>query len=314
MSDILDFNKIKNTVSGMADRSIDAIIGGETASNPAKPDFSKFMQKVGAEDLSRSNMFLVRFTDFSATIKADGVVTTLLNQGVGAAIQSTTDKLIDFGTDKIREYGGNVLLNSQTGKKLMGAYNPKLLKTILPGEWLDGILPTGFDVNKDLAMLVKAVTVPATSLDTTKLMFDKAPVSAVKGRTVDNITMTFYLTTGHVERAAMIQWMNMIHNPFTNEYGFYESYAQDIDIYTLDRRGVPCGVTKAVGCFPISVGAVNLDFDNNNQIATFDVEFTTSLIQVKKFDQANPLFDESLSIIQNVVTNPLYSKIKGKLF
>ena len=304
MFNVPDYNVIKNTVSGYVDKGVDYITG---AGDPGKPDLSKFMQKVGAEDLARPNLFLVRFTDFSATIKADGVVSFGIRDALPT--QSNWDKLKDFGTDKIREYGGNVLMNTEIGKKLMGAYNPKLLRTILPGEWLDGIIPTGFDINKDLAMLVKAVNMPGTSLDVTKSYFDKRPVSEVKGRSVENIRMTLYLRPGQVERAAMLSWMNMIHDPTRNEFGLYEQYTQDIEIYSLDRRGVPSGVTKCVGCFPVAISAVNFDYDSNNTIATFDVEFTVSTIQVKKFDGQNPFLDEAISILDNVKSNPFTSKI-----
>ena len=304
MFNVPDYNEIRNTVSGYVDKGVDYVTG---AGGPGKPDLSQFMMKVGAEDLARPNLFLVRFTDFSATIKADGVVTF----GVRDALDNVTnfDKLKDFGINKVREYGGNILMNSETGKKLMGAYNPKLLKTILPGEWLDGILPSGFDVNKDLAMLVKAVNMPGTSLEVSKNYFDKRPISAAKGRAVDNITMTFYLRPGQVERAAMISWMNMVHDPFRNEFGLYEEFTQDIEIYSLDRRGVPVGVTKCVGCFPVGISAVSFDYDSNNTVATFDVDFTVSTIQVKKFDGQNPFFDEAISIFDNVKTNPFTTKI-----
>ncbi|MGL5307578.1 MAG: hypothetical protein ACRC9Y_15820 [Aeromonas veronii] len=304
MFNVPDYNQIRNTVSGYVDKGVDYITG---AGSPGKPDLAQFMMKVGAEDLARPNLFLVRFTDFSATIKADGIVSF----GIRDALEqpSNLKKLTDFGINKVREYGGNVLMNSEVGKKLMGAYNPKLLKTILPGEWLDGILPSGFDINKDLAMLVKAINMPGTTLDTTKMYFDKRPVSVAKGRNVENIRLTMYLRPGMIERAAMLSWMNMVHDPHRNEFGLYEEYTQDIEIYSLDRRGVPMGVTKCVGCFPTSVSSVSFDYDSNNTIATFDVEFTVSTIQVKKFDGQNPFLDEAISILDNVKTNPFTNKI-----
>lgn len=304
MFEIPDYNQIRNTVSGYVDKGVDYLTGSQ---NPAKPDFSQFMMKVGADDLARPNLFLVRFTDFTATIKADGVV------GFKEESKSNWDKISDFGINKVREYGGNILMNSEVGKKLMGAYNPKLIRTILPGEWLDGIIPSGFDINKDLAMLVKAVNMPGTSLDTNKMYFDKRPVTAVRGRAVENITMTFYSRPGMTERSAILTWMNMVHDPYRNEFGLYEEYAQDIEIYSLDRRGVPMGVTKCVGCFPINVSSVSFDHDNNNSVATFDVEFTVSTIQVKKFDGQNPFFDEAISIYDNIKTNPVLGKVTDKI-
>lgn len=302
------------TIDSMKDSAFNAVesIFDNTVGNggPARPDFSKFMNKIGAEDLSRPNLFLVRFSNFATTIHADGVMDFYEYVATGSEEQSLFDKALDFGIDAVREYGPGLAMQTELGKKIMGAYNPKLLKTILPGEFVDGILPTGFDINKDLAMLVKAVTLPGTSLDVTKMYMDKKATPVATSRSNDNIKMTFYLRTNHAERQAMVAWMNMVHDQFTNEFGFYDSYAREIEIYPLDRRGIPLSVTKCAGCFPVNVSEVSYDTDSNNAIAMFDVEFTTSTMQTKSFEGSSPFIDEALSIYGNVKTNP----ILGKLF
>lgn len=299
-------DSVINSGSDLFDKGVDIITGGN---NPAAPDFSKFMNKVGAEDLSRPNLFLVRFSNFATHIKADGVMDFLTDVAGPDQAGSSLARLADWGTDQIREHGVGIAMNSEIGKKLMGAYNPKLLRTILPGEFLDGIIPTGFDINKDLAMLVKAASIPGTGFDTKRNYADKKPITTVSGRNVDNITLTFYLRTNHMERAAMHSWMNMVQDPTTNEFGFYDTYARDIEIYPLDRRGVPMSVTKLDGCFPVSLSPINYDTDSNNMIATFDVEFTVSTMVTKEFTGNSPFFNEARSIWDNVKTNPSLGKL-----
>lgn len=288
------------------DQGVDLITGG---SNPASPDFSKFMNKVGAEDLSRPNLFLVRFSNFATHINADGVMDFLSDVGGPTQGLSSLERGAEWGLDQIREFGVGMAMNSEIGQKLMGAYNPKLLRTILPGEFLDGIIPMGFDINKDLAMLVKAASIPGTGFDTSRHFADKKPVTTVSGRSVDNITLTFYLRTNHMERAAMHAWMNMVQDPTTNEYGFYDTYARDIEIYPLDRRGVPMSVTKLDGCFPVSLSPINYDTDSNNMVATFDVEFTVSTMVTKEFTGSSPFFNEARSILENARSNPALGKL-----
>lgn len=303
---IPSIDSIIDSGKDLFDKGVDIITGGD---NPASPDFSKFMNKVGAEDLSRPNLFLVRFSNFATHIKADGVMDFLPDLGGPNPGGSSLERLSDWGIDQIREFGVGMAMNSEIGKKLMGAYNPKLLRTILPGEFLDGIIPMGFDINKDIAMLVKAASIPGTGFDTGRNYADKKPMTTVTGRSVDNITLTFYLRTNHMERAAMHAWMNMVQDPTTNEFGFYDTYAREIEIYPLDRSGVPMSVTKLDGCFPVSLSPINYDTDSNNMVATFDVEFTVSTMVTKEFNGSSPFFNEARSIWENVKTNPALGKL-----
>lgn len=292
------FDKAMGYGGRLTDAAVDSVI---QSANPGKPDFTKFMERVGQYDLSRPNLFLVRFTDFSANIKGDDVISRSLSQNM--------DLLLDFGIEKIVDYGQTVVLNSDIGRKALGAIDPDILRTIIPGEFLDGIIPNGTDLNKDIAILVKAVSSPGTNFDATKTYHDRTPTPVVKGRNFDNIKITFYLTPGQVERSAFISWMEKVHNPKNNTYGMYEDYAQDIEIYSLDRKGNPKGVTKCIGCFPVSVSGVDFDVDNNNTVATFEVEFTISRMVVKRFND-KPLINEAASIggeILNDITGSIFS-------
>lgn len=275
---------------------------------PSRPDFTQFMNKVGAEDLSRPNLFLVRFNNFSTVINADGVL-SFTAPVEDASPGSFFDKAKNFGIDAVREYGPGLAMKTELGKTILGAYNPKLLKTLLPGSFVDGIIPSGFDINKDVAMLVKAVSLPGTSFDVTKGYIDKKPMSNVTSRHVDNIKMTFYLRTNHIERQAILAWMNMVHNENTNQFGFYSDYIKEIEIYPLDRRGIPLSVTQCIDCFPVSVSDVQYDTDNNSVIAMFDVEFTVATMQTKSFEGESPFIDEARSLFSNTKTNPLLGKI-----
>lgn len=275
--------------------------------NPAHPDLTRFMQSVGAEDLSRPNLFLVRFSNIATTINEDGVLDFTFN-----TVNNENEGLLSqwqYMSGQAKDIAMDAILQTDIGSKVMGAYNPKIIKTLLPGEFVDGLLPSGFDINRDLAILIKAVSIPGISFSTDHSFVDKKPFTTVSGRTTDTITMTFYLRTNHAERMVMQTWMNMVQDPFTNEFGFYDSYAKDIEIYPLTRQGYPLSVTKCTGCFPVKISNVSYDTDANNAVATFDVEFAVSTTQSKAFEGSSPFYDTAASLTENVFTNPLVGNI-----
>ena len=51
-------------------------------------------------------------------------------------------------------------------------------------------------------------------------------------------------------------------------------YQVDLEVHQLDRNGRTLKVYKFADAYPTSIGAISLDYDQANQIETFDVEFT----------------------------------------
>lgn len=277
-------------------------------SNPAHPDLSKFTKAINAEDLSRPNLFLVRFDNFLVSTGDDGRIQ--LSFGQDEEQDSGFSFADDYTIGKIKDAGAQYLMNTSLGQQIIGAYNPRIINMIPGGQLVTGAFSNSFDVNKDMAMLVKSVSLPGSSLDTTTLWHDRRPMTAVTGRTNDTITMTFYLRTNHMERQVMDKWMSMVHNQENNTFGLYDSYAKKIDIFPLDRRGTPNSVVQCMGCFPTKISNVQYDVDNNNTIATFDVEFAISTYRTATFNGRGPLLDSVGSVAENVLTNPLMDIFK----
>ncbi|AIA64962.1 tail tube [Cronobacter phage S13] len=243
------------------------------------PDLSGFMRKIERVDLARSNLFTVNFTDFRKIINFDGVV-DFDNEPITTNpfgynnMEQGTDFIWNKVTDKTKDY---LLKNSSIGiKAIFGAYDPEIIQSIFGKDVVDVFSGPEYDVNKDVNLLAKAVNIPGYSFDTEKTYQDRRPFTNVKGRTVDNITMTFYCTPNYAERSLFMTWMNKIHNPKKNTFSFYDSVKQRIEIATYNRKGKISSISICQDCIPVRVGPVQLDFDANNQIATFDVEFEVS--------------------------------------
>lgn len=283
--------EIPGKIPGMASTALsDGIdyIADKLADDPnSTPDFARFMRVIENKDLARSNTFLVRFGDFKSVASADGILGHLgpLGEtigGIGDAINKSTGGFFggtNFSWHRIQDIAmnqGKKLLSPKI-KNIMGAIDSTLVRMIPgAGELLDGFLGSDYDVNRDLALMVKSVSLPGVSFDTQSNYNERKPFTEVRNRTVDPIRMTFYCSSDYAERIWFLTWMNSIHNPKKGTFGFYSNYARDIDIVTLNRRGVMTSVVHSDGCFPVRVGEVQLDYENNNQVATFEVEFTVS--------------------------------------
>ena len=306
-------SSIGNAVSGVIDsaKSAIGITSGDdkdpnsVQNHPSHPDMTRFMQAVNSEDLARPNLFLVRFDNFFKVGYSTGGNIHLYEPDPQNPNGSRGDDM-DYTIGKLTDVGKNALMNSDLGGQIMGAYNPKLMNPILSNvPMVDSLIPTGFDINKELAMLVKSASFPGTNFDVSKVYVDRKPMTGVTGRSVDTLKLTFFLTPNHVEREVFLLWMKMVHDPYSNQFGFYDEYKKKIDVYPLTRKGVPMSVSQCDGCFPIRVGEVQYDVDNNNQIATFEVEFALSECTTKGFKGQSPFFDQASSVIENVATNPL---------
>lgn len=264
------------------------------------PDLSGFMKKIERIDLARSNLFRVNFTDFRKVINSDGVVDfdmdPVSNSQYG---QSSLDSGVDFLWNKALDKASDwVLKNVGDGiKSLFGAYDPEIIRSIFGQDVLDLFTGPAYDVNKDISLLAKSVNLPGYTFETEKTYQDKRPFSNVKGRAVDNITMTFYSTPSYAERSLFMSWMNKIHNPKKNTFSFFDSVKQRIEIATFNRKGKITSIVICHDCIPVRVGPVNLDFDSNNTIATFEVEFEVAHTVHVPFDDSYGTWNEAESTI-----------------
>lgn len=260
------------------------------------PDLSEFMRKIERIDLARSNLFQVNFTDFRKIINADGVIDfdmdPINNDQYGApSVQNGIDFIWNKATDKANNW---IYKQASMGvKALFGAYDPEIIQSIFGQDVVDFFSGPAYDVNKDISLLAKATNIPGISFETEKTYQDKRPFSNVKGRSVDNITMTFYCTPNYAERSLFMSWMNKIHNPKRNTFGFFDSVKQRIEIATLNRKGKITSIAICQDCIPIRVGPINLDFDSNNQLATFEVEFEVAHTVHVPYDDSYGTWNEA---------------------
>lgn len=218
-------------------------------------DIDRFRAALLAEDLGRANLFKVEFP-----------------QKIGRAMQSTKNddslggSIFRSITDAVTK---EVLSRSEPLRHITGFFSPEIIRAVGLGDMLDKFLQYPYD----LGMYVKDVEVPGRILNTTDVTFDQIPHGIVIGGEYELMNMQFITTPSQKERQFFLDWMNMACSPDTNKIGFYDSYIANIVIKFINRKGEMASITEVAEAYPVNVGPMSLSYENNNQLATFDVSF-----------------------------------------
>ena len=133
----------------------------------------------------------------------------------------------------------------------------------------------GTVVGLNSQFLCKASQLPASTVSNVEVFYRGRPVNFAGERTFQPWTITVYNDTTFTVRNAMEAWSNGVAN-FTGTNGLTSArdYQVDLSVYQLDRNGdAPIKKYTFINAYPILVGQIALDYDANNVIETFEVEF-----------------------------------------
>ena len=122
--------------------------------------------------------------------------------------------------------------------------------------------------------LCKAAQLPASTIETLPVLYRGRPVNFAGERTFQPWTVTIYNDTTFGIRNALEQWQSGIQNyNTTNGRVNPTDYLVDLNVHQLDRNGAIIKSYKFVDAFPTTISAVGLDYEQQNAIEQFDVEF-----------------------------------------
>ena len=122
--------------------------------------------------------------------------------------------------------------------------------------------------------LCKAAQLPASTIETLPVLYRGRPVNFAGERTFQPWSVTIYNDTSFGIRNALEQWQSGIQNyNTTNGRVNPTDYQVDLSVHQLDRNGAIIKSYKFVDAFPTNISAVGLDFETQNAIEQFDVEF-----------------------------------------
>ena len=122
--------------------------------------------------------------------------------------------------------------------------------------------------------LCKAAQLPASTIDNMQVFYRGRPVNFAGERNFAPWTVSIYNDTTFNIRNAFEQWQAGIQSYSTTDGRTNpRDYQVDLQVHQLDRSGATIKSYKFVDAFPTNIGPIALDYDQQNAIEQFDIEF-----------------------------------------
>lgn len=133
------------------------------------------------------------------------------------------------------------------------------------------------------SFMCKGAAIPASIIAPIEINFRGRKLQIAGDRTFEPWTITVINDINFTVRQAMERWMNGI-NQHTANTGFSNpnDYQSDLTVEQLNRAGEVTQRYDLRGCFPTNIAAIDLNYDSENTIEEFTVEF-----QVQYWENAN---------------------------
>ena len=164
-------------------------------------------------------------------------------------------------------------VDDMKGQLIGGGARPNLFR-------VDMTFPANMNVGgPDLSKasyMCKMASLPASTIANIPVPFRGRTLQIAGDRTFEPWSITVINDTDFDVRKAYEMWMNEI-NQHKNNTGLTRpsSYMADMHVYQMDKNGdiIQGGRYDLRGCFPTTLGAIELDYGAENTIEEFTVEF-----------------------------------------
>ena len=134
--------------------------------------------------------------------------------------------------------------------------------------------PTFVDANVELtSFLCKQASIPGSTVGAIEVGFRGRKLKMAGDRTFENLSLTIINDADYDVRKPFEQWMNGI-NGHQENTGLVDlnEYSSDVVVEQLRKDGTTSKRYDYRGCFPISVAAIDLNYDTADAIEEFTVE------------------------------------------
>lgn len=122
--------------------------------------------------------------------------------------------------------------------------------------------------------LCKSAQLPGSIIEDVAVFYRGRPVHFAGERTFQPWTVSVYNDTNFLIRNVMEAWSNRIMS-YTSTNGLLRAgdYQVDMSVFQLDRNERVIKEYKFFDAYPAVISPIALDFEQNNQIEQFEVEF-----------------------------------------
>lgn len=278
-------------------------------------DLNDFNEQAANLDFQRSNLFSVAFATTPSN-KTQAILESMggavydiipggFNDYFGITRGDYTDALTSLAVQGVRKATGS----SGVKKYLLGAMSSRVVQSLLGQftvgtyvlDWFNMAYPTS-------GLLVYAVKVPENRLSYEMDRNHNAPNVRITGRDFDPLVLSFRMDSSASNYRAMQDWVNSVEDPVTGLRALPVDVEADIQVNLHNRMGVPHTIMMFSGCVPVGVSAPELNYENNNEITTFDVTFAYRTMQVGAVGEQAArewVEDKAINAITNTFSNNL---------
>lgn len=132
--------------------------------------------------------------------------------------------------------------------------------------------------NRTISFLCKAAQIPASSLGVIEVPYRGRRIKLPGDRTFADWSITVLSDANLSLRSAFEEWSARFNTMVSNvgDINFMQNLMPTWSVTQLRRDGEPIRTYSFIGCFPSEIGAIDLSFENNDQIAEFPVTLNYS--------------------------------------
>lgn len=135
----------------------------------------------------------------------------------------------------------------------------------------------GYSNNRAISFLCKAAQIPASSLGTIEVPYRGRRIKLPGDRTFQDWTITVISDANMSLRSYFEAWSMTFNSHVSNVAPTnFMRFMPTWSVTQLKRDGEALRTYNFIGCFPSEVGAIDLSFENNDQIAEFPVTLNYS--------------------------------------
>lgn len=127
------------------------------------------------------------------------------------------------------------------------------------------------------SFMVQAASIPESTLGVAPVNYFGREVKLAGNRTFANWSTTIINDEDFLIRDGLERWSNAINGLETNvrsaALATTAQYKTNATVTQFAKTGEPLRTYNFVGLFPVSIGAITLEWGTNDSVETFDVEF-----------------------------------------
>lgn len=159
----------------------------------------------------------------------------------------------------------------------------------LKNKWLKS------DKIRDIYIYCKETKLPQSTLEYLTVTYLGRSFFEGTDKTYEPLELTFYNSQDFAIRNFIEFWMNNINdkkdlsqaNKTDDKKKKYDQFMDSIIITQMDRRNNPIKKYEFMGAFPINLGEIALDYNQNNSIEEFNATFRYQWFETKEFSGGN---------------------------